>query len=137
MDIFNYDFASDLMLKHFNTSSLKGFGIESYDLGIIAAGVILHYLKETHHHKLNHISNISRIEEDQFVWLDRFTINNLELIHSPHEKAVTLIETIDRTVSPMGSRLLKRWIVLPLKNKATIHERLNIVDYLFNDIRSK
>ncbi len=132
--IFNYDFASDLMLKHFNTSSLKGFGIESYNLGIIAAGVILHYLKETHHNKLNHISNISRIEEEQFVWLDRFTINNLELIHSPHERAVTLIDTIDRTVSPMGSRLLKRWVVLPLKNKASIAERLNIVEYLFKNI---
>jgi len=128
--IFTSDFASDLLLKHFNTSSLKGYGIESYTLGIVAAGVILHYLKETHHNKLNHIANISRIEEEHYVWLDRFTINNLELIHSYNEKAVTLIDTIDRTVSPMGSRLLKRWMVLPLKNKTSIGERLNIVEFL-------
>jgi DNA mismatch repair protein MutS len=128
--IFTEDFAEDLLLKHFGTASLKGFGIEAYNLGIIAAGVIIHYLKETHHNKLDHISNIARIEEEHYVWLDRFTINNLELIHSPNENAVTLIDTIDRTVSPMGSRLLKRWIILPLKDKTNIIERHNIVEYL-------
>jgi len=131
--IFTEDFAGDLLLKHFGTASLKGFGIEGYHLGIIAAGVIIHYLKETHHNKLDHISNISRIEEEHYVWLDRFTINNLELIHSPNENAVTLIDTIDRTVSPMGSRLLKRWIILPLKDKTNIIERHNIVAFLFDN----
>ncbi|MEZ5082490.1 MAG: DNA mismatch repair protein MutS [Bacteroidales bacterium] len=127
--IFASEFAEDLLLKQFGTSSLKGFGIEAFPLGVIAAGVILHYLKETHHEKLDHISAISRIEEDTYVWLDRFTINNLELISSPNEKAVTLIDTIDSTISPMGSRLLKRWIVLPLKNKASILERTNTVSF--------
>lgn len=127
--IFAKEFAEDLLLKQFGTASLKGFGVEEYPLGIIAAGVILHYLKETHHEKLDHISALSRIEEDTYVWLDRFTINNLELVSSPNEKAVTLIDTIDSTISPMGSRLLKRWMVLPLKNKISILERTKTVRF--------
>ncbi len=131
--IFTEDFAKDLLLQQFGTASLKGFGVEEQKIGVIAAGVILHYLKETHHNQLDHITHISRIEEENYVWLDKFTINNLELIHSPNEKAVTLIDTIDFTVTPMGSRLLKRWMVLPLKNKAAIQDRLDVVEYLTRD----
>lgn len=127
--IFEEEFAREILLKQFGTASLKGFGIEEFKKGIISAGVILHYLKETHHNKLDHITQISRIEEEHYVWLDKFTIHNLELIHSYNDKAVTLIETIDRTVTPMGSRLLKRWMVLPLKDKANIQSRLEIVDF--------
>ena len=126
--IFTPEFTYDLLLSHFGTKSLKGFGVEDLHLANIAAGVILHYLKETHHDKIDHISNLSRIEEGNYVWLDKFTIGNLELIHSPNEKAVTLLETLDHTVSPMGSRLLRRWIVLPLKNKKPVEERLDMVD---------
>ncbi len=131
--IFTPDFATDLLLKHFKTSSLKGFGIEEYKLGIVAAGVILHYLNETHHERIRHISTISRIEEEHYVWLDRFTIRNLELISSANEKAVTLIDVLDNTISPMGSRLLKRWLVLPLKNKQPIEERYDIVDFFIKN----
>jgi len=127
--IFTPEFTDDLLLNHFGTTSLKGFGVENITSGTIAAGVILHYLKETHHEKISHISKISRIEEDNYVWLDKFTIRNLELISSPNENAVTLLDIIDNTVSPMGSRLLKRWIVLPLKNKKPIEERFEIVEY--------
>ncbi|RLD55128.1 MAG: DNA mismatch repair protein MutS, partial [Bacteroidetes bacterium] len=127
--IFSYDFSYELMLKHFDTASLKGFGIENLNSGIISAGVILYYLKETHHEKLGHISNISRIEEDHYVWLDRFTIRNLELISSLNENAVTLLDVIDRTISPMGARLLKRWLVLPLKDKKPLEDRFEVVEY--------
>ncbi|MFU8843207.1 MAG: DNA mismatch repair protein MutS [Bacteroidales bacterium] len=139
--IFTPEFTYELLLSHFGTASLKGFGVESLPMGTIAAGVILHYLKETHHEKLDHISKISRIEEDNHVWLDKFTIHNLELIHSPNEKAVTLLDVLDQTVSPMGSRLLRRWVVLPLKNKLPINERLDVVEYFLknpqeaNDLR--
>lgn len=128
--VFTEDFAYEKLLRHFGTKSLKGFGVEDHTLGIIAAGTILHYLSETQHNKVAHISSISRIEEDQYVWLDKFTIRNLEIIHSPNEDATTLIEVIDKTVSPMGGRLLKRWVVLPLKDKKRINSRLEIVDYL-------
>ena len=131
--IFTPEFTTDLLLKHFKTSSLKGFGIEEFQLGTIAAGVILHYLYETHHERLGHISTISRIEEDNYVWLDRFTIRNLELVSSANEKAVTLIDVLDKTISPMGSRLLKRWLVLPLKNKLPIEERYEIVDFFLKN----
>ncbi|NOX47384.1 MAG: DNA mismatch repair protein MutS [Chlorobi bacterium] len=127
--IFNYDFASELLLKHFDIASLKGFGIENLNSGVISAGVILHYLKETHHEKLGHISSISRIEEEHYVWLDRFTIRNLELISSLNENAVTLLHVIDQTISPMGARLLKRWLVLPLKDKKPLENRFEVVDY--------
>ena len=132
--IFSSEFTTELLLNHFGTASLKGFGIEHFTKGTIAAGVILHYLKETHHDKLSHISRISRIEEENYVWLDRFTIRNLELISSANENAVTLIDILDRTVSPMGSRLLKRWVVLPLKNKKPIEDRFEIVNFFFNNL---
>ena len=131
--IFTPDFTTDLLIKHFKTTSLKGFGIEEFINGKVAAGVILHYLNETHHEQLSHISSISRIEEENYVWLDRFTIRNLELISSPNEKAVTLINVLDKTISPMGSRLLKRWLVLPLKNRQPIEERYEIVEFFLKN----
>ena len=121
------------MLQHFGTKSLKGFGVENLKNGTIAAGVILHYLKETHHEKIAHISKISRIEEDNYVWLDKFTIRNLELISSPNENAITLLNIFDNTVSPMGSRLIRRWITLPLKNRKPVEDRFEIVDYFINN----
>ena len=131
--VFKIDFASELLLKHFGTKSLKGFGIENLPLGIVAAGACLHYLSETQHTELQHISQISRIEEDKYVWLDRFTIRNLELFSSSNNDAVTLIDVIDQTISPMGSRMLKRWLALPLKDVQPIKERHSIVDYFNKD----
>jgi len=131
--MFTGDAASDRLLKQFETSSLKGFGINSLDFGIIAAGAILYYLDITQHEQLGHIKNISRIEEDRYVWLDKFTIRNLELFRSPYEGARTLIDVVDKTVSPMGGRLLKRWISQPLKNIQPINDRLDIVSYLFEN----
>lgn len=130
--VFTEDFARDMLLKHFATPSLKGFGVEELTNGIIAAGAAFHYLAETHHHKLGHISKIARIEEEKYVWLDKFTIRNLELLSSPNENAATLIDVIDKTISPMGSRMMKKWITMPLKNRKRIEERLDIVEYLIN-----
>ena len=127
--VFTPDFANNILLNHFQTTSLKGFGIDDLDSGIIAAGAALHYLAETQHDKISHISKLSRIEEDRYVWIDRFTIRNLELLHSSNEKALTLLDIIDQTLTPMGSRLLKRWFVMPLKDKQRIEERLNIVEH--------
>jgi len=123
------DYAEESLLKHFEVNSLKGFGIDRMPVGVIAAGVALHYLNETEHRNLQHISHISRIEEDRYMWLDRFTIRNLELIGSTNENAITLVDVLDETASPMGARLLKRWLVMPLKDKKSIEERLNVVDY--------
>jgi len=135
--VFSHDFSHDLLLRHFGTTSLKGFGIENIDCGIIASGAVLHYLSETQHDKVQHISKITRIEEDHYVWLDRFTIRNLELLHSNNENASTLLNVLDQTVSPMGSRMLKRWIILPLKNRKPIEERLDVVEFFksHTDIR--
>ncbi|MDA3905634.1 MAG: DNA mismatch repair protein MutS [Bacteroidales bacterium] len=127
--VFTSEFGSDILLKHFDTLSFKGFGVEHLQQGIVAAGAVLHYLNETQHHKVGHINKLSRIEEDHYVWLDRFTIRNLELLHSPNENAKTLLQVIDKTVSPMGSRMLKRWMVLPLKDIQPIKERHNVVEY--------
>jgi DNA mismatch repair protein MutS len=129
---FTSEFGGELLLKHFGTKSLKGFGIETLDHAIIAAGAALHYLADTQHDKIKHISTISRIEEEKYVWLDRFTIRNLELFGSHNENAKTLIDVIDQTVSPMGSRMMKRWLALPLKDKAPIEERLEIVSYFLS-----
>lgn len=128
--MFKIDYAQETLNAHFKTNSLKGFGIEHLESGIIAAGAIMHYLSETQHDKLQHINNISRISEEAYVWMDRFTIRNLELYHGNTQQAVTLLDVIDKTISAMGSRLLKRWLSLPLKQQDKIEERLNAVDYL-------
>ncbi len=123
------DYATTCLHKHFEVNSMKGFGIDRLPVGMIAAGVALHYLNETEHRNLQHISNISRIEEERYMWLDRFTIRNLELIGSQNENATTLSDVLDETSSPMGARLLKRWIVMPLKEVKSINERLQVVEY--------
>jgi DNA mismatch repair protein MutS len=131
--VYTREFADDLLLKHFGTVSYKGFGIEEIENGIIAAGAAMHYLAETRHDKVQHITRISRIDESRYVWLDKFTIRNLELLHSMNENATSLIQVLDHTLSPMGSRMLKRWVVLPLKDKATIQERHRVVELLLKD----
>lgn len=131
--VFTTDFAYDLLIRHFQTKSLKGFGIEQMDKAIIAAGAAIHYLAETHHDKVEHISAVSRIDEDHYVWLDKFTIRNLELLYSLNEGATTLIDVLDKTLTPMGSRMLKRWVALPLKNKEPLIERYDIVDFLIQN----
>ncbi len=127
------DYAHETMLKHFGVKSLKGYGIEKLNLGIVAAGVALHYLNETEHRNLQHISSISRIEEDRYLWLDRFSVRNLELIGSNSENARTLVDVLDNTCSPMGARLLRRWIVMPLKELKPINDRLGVVEYLIGN----
>ncbi len=122
--IFTEEFCTEKLMKHFSVNSLKGFGVDGMRAGTIAAGAALHYLSETNYERIQHISALSRIEEDKYVWLDRFTIRNLELFGSANENAKTLTDVIDRTVSPMGARLLKRWLALPLKDIAPINERL-------------
>jgi DNA mismatch repair protein MutS len=121
--IFSKDFTYPLLTQHFKTQHLKGFGIEELTHGIIAAGVILHYLAETEHRQVGHIVTIQRIEEDKYVWLDRFTIRNLELVYSVQEGGVPLIQLMDQTQTPMGARLLRKWMVLPLKDLKSIQER--------------
>ena len=121
--IFTHEFTYPLLTQHFKTKNLKGFGIENSPLGIISAGVILHYLAETEHRAIGHISSIQRIEEDKYVWLDRFTIRNLELIHPTQEGGVPLIALIDQTLTAMGGRLLRKWLVLPLKDLNAIEQR--------------
>jgi DNA mismatch repair protein MutS len=128
--IYKQDYAFESLTGHFKTNSLKGFGVEDLTNGIISAGAILYYLSETQHNKIAHITSINRIIEDGYVWMDRFTIRNLELFNSPNQNAVTLLDIIDKTISPMGGRLLKRWLAFPLKQKGKIEERLNVVDYL-------
>ncbi len=131
--IFQADYAHESLTKHFNTKSLRGFGVEDLFEGIIAAGVVLHYLSETRHNRLEHITNISRIATDDYVWMDKFTIRNLELYHSANANAVTLINVIDKTISAMGGRTLKRWLALPLKHADKIKQRHKVVQYLFDD----
>lgn len=128
--VYQPDFANETLLKHFDTKSLKGFGVEDLKEGVIAAGSILHYLAETQHHKLEHITSISRIAEDDYVWMDKFTIRNLELYNSTNNNAVTLLNVIDKTISAMGGRMLKRWLALPLKHADKIKQRHEVVSYL-------
>ncbi len=127
--IFNADSAMERLLKQFETTSLKGYGIENMNNGIIAAGAVLHYLDLTQHEKRKHLSRISRIEENTHVWLDKFTIRNLELFQTINEGARTLTDIIDQTISPLGARLLRRWLALPLKETQPLNERLNVVEY--------
>ena len=131
--VFQADYGNETLIKHFNTKKLKGFGIEDLHEGIIASGVILHYLSETRHNKLEHIATISRIGTDDYVWMDKFTIRNLELYHSTNANAVTLINVIDKTISAMGGRTLKRWLALPLKHADKIKQRHDVVQYLLDN----
>ncbi|WP_157505289.1 DNA mismatch repair protein MutS [Flavobacterium antarcticum] len=128
--IYKEEYAFELLTNHFQTNSLKGFGVEDLQEGIIASGAALYYLSETQHNKRQHISTLQRIAEDAYVWMDRFTIRNLELYHSYNPNAVTLLDVIDKTISPMGSRLLKRWLALPLKDMKAIQKRHQVVAYL-------
>jgi DNA mismatch repair protein MutS len=130
--IFTKDTANDRLLKHFETKSLKGFGIADLQLGIIASGAILHYLDITQHHQIGNITNISCIAETEYVWLDKFTIRNLEIFHTMNEDGKTLIDVMDHTLSPMGSRMMKRWLALPLKNIKAINDRLDSVEYFID-----
>ena len=127
--VFTDDYANEILNKHFHTASLKGFGVDDFPKGIVAAGAAIHYLIETQHDKLNHITSLSRIDQGQYVWLDKFTIRNLELLHTANVNAKTLIDVIDKTVSPMGGRLMRRWLSLPLKNKEQIEARYEVVRY--------
>ncbi len=131
--VFTIDFGRELLLKHFDVKNLKGFGVEDKELGLIAAGAALHYLAETHHDKVKHITKISRIEEDDYVWLDRFTIRNLELFYPSADDGTSLLDVIDKTQSAMGSRLLKKWLVLPLKHRNAIEERHSVVEAFVNN----
>ncbi|WP_419213824.1 DNA mismatch repair protein MutS [Maribacter sp. X9] len=130
--VFQEDYALENLTAHFKTKTLKGFGVDHLTHGIIAAGVVLHYLGETQHRQLQHISKLQRIAEDDFIWMDRFTIKNLELYHSTNINAVTLLDVIDKTISPMGGRMIKRWLALPLKNLEKIKRRQQIVSFLFD-----
>ncbi len=137
--IFDEAFATENLLKHFQTHSLKGFGIENMHCGIIAAGSVLHYLKETEHPNLQHITSVQRIEKDDYLWMDKFTVRNLELLYAGGGEGNSLLKVLDNTVSPMGARMLKRWIVMPLKDVKKINERLEAVEYLVKevDLRTK
>ncbi len=130
---FTGDYAKEKLLEHFEVQTLKGFGIDEMALAQIAAGAALHYVASTENTNLKHISSISRLQPDRYVWLDRFTIRNLELVHSNHETGIPLIKILDKTVLPMGARLLKKWVLLPLKNKAEIDNRLSVVDYFIKN----
>ena len=131
--VFQQDYTHESLCQHFKTKSLKGFGVDGLPNGLVASGAILHYLGETQHHKLQHITSIERLLEADFVWMDKFTIRNLELYHSNNSNAVTLIEVIDKTLSPMGGRLLKRWLALPLKSVAAIKARHDVVQYFYEN----
>lgn len=131
--VFAPDFAHELLLKQFGTSSLKGFGVDDLDMGIIAAGAVLYYLQDTQHTQTANITKLSRVERDRYVWLDRFTVRNLELVSSPNDNARTLLDVVDETLTPMGSRLMRRWILMPLKEKSLIEERLGVVDVLVRE----
>ncbi|MBL0741850.1 DNA mismatch repair protein MutS [Chryseolinea lacunae] len=131
--VFAFDYGYEKLINQFKTASVKGYGIDGMGEAVIAAGAILHYLEETEHKDTSHIATISRIDEDKFVWLDKFTIRNLEIVHSQHEGGVPLINILDRTFTPMGSRQLRKWMILPLKEKAAIDERLAVVDIFYKD----
>ena len=132
--IFDTVYATESLLKHFQTHSLKGFGVEDLPQAIVAAGAVFHYLKDTEHPNLQHITSIQRLDKDDFLWMDRFTIRNLELLGSGAEYGNTLLKVLDNTVSPMGARLLKRWLIMPLKDIGKINERLDLVEFLIKDV---
>ena len=128
---FTESFAREKLIKHFQVKNLKGFGIEHLKNGIVASGAVLHYLEVTLHTQIKHITTLSRIEEERYVRLDRYTVRSLELVHPMNDGGKSLLDVIDKTISPMGARLLKRWVVFPLKEVRAINERLNIVEYFF------
>ena len=130
---FTHEFGYELLIKHFKTTSLKGFGVEALIEGIVSAGVILRYLADTEHRDIQHITRLTRLDEEKYVWLDRFTIRNLELVYAQQEGGVPLIQILDQTVTPMGARLLRKWLVLPLKDKAPIEERLQTVEFFLQN----
>ena len=131
--VFNETSSREKLLKHFETKNLKGFGVEHLKNGIVASGAILQYLDMTQHHQIGHITSLSRIEEDRYVRLDKFTVRSLELLGSMNDGGTSLLGVIDKTISPMGARLLKRWVVFPLKNEKPINERLDVVEYFFRE----
>ena len=131
--VYQDDYALETLTRHFKTKTLKGFGVDHLRLGIVASGVVLHYLSETQHSQLSHINALRRIAEEEYIWMDRFTIRNLELYQSSNQNAVTLLSVIDKTISPMGGRLLRRWLALPLKNLETIRRRHQVVAHLFHN----
>lgn len=131
--VFTESAANDRLLRHFETTSLKGFGVQTLRDGVIASGAVLHYLDITKHSQAGHVTQLSRIEEDRYVWLDKFTVRNLELFGALNDGASTLSSVMDKTLSPMGARLLKRWIALPLKDSARIANRLSVVNYFYNN----
>ena len=135
--VFTSEFSQEKLLSHFDTVSLKGFGVETLTEGTVAAGAVLHYLSETQHHHIKHIANLQRIEESKHVWMDRFTIRNLELFHSSNEGATTLVDILDHSITPMGSRLLKRWVAFPLKEKQLIKDRLSAVEFFMQESSEK
>lgn len=130
--MFHFETASERLMKHFGTTSLKGFGMHGLNAGVVAAGAILQYLDITQHDKLQHITGLSRMDHDEFVWLDKFTVRNLELFHSANENAKTLIDIVDNTLTPMGSRMIRRWVAFPLKDAESINKRLSSTEYLIN-----
>ena len=131
--VYQFDYANEKLITHFKTASLKGYGLDGLTEAIVAAGAILHYLEATEHKEVHHITSIARLDEEKYVWLDKFTIRNLELVSAQHEGGVPLIQILDQTVTPMGSRLLRKWMVLPLKEKPAIDERLNTVSAFVHD----
>lgn len=135
--IFTKDAASDRLFEQFETRNMKGYGVEHLDIALIAAGSVLYYMDQTHHKQLGHITHISRIETDRYVWLDRFTVRNLELFGSQNANARSLISVIDKTVTPMGGRMMNRWLNFPLKEVKPINDRLSVVEYLFKDLELK
>lgn len=131
--VYGYDYAYEKLINQFKTASLKGFGIDGLGEAIIAAGAILHYLEDTEHKDTSHIAAISRIDEEKYVWLDKFTIRNLEIVHAQQDGGVPLIDILDHTVTPMGSRQLRKWMILPLKEKSAIEERLKVVSIFYGN----
>ncbi len=133
---FGEDYAQEILLNHFEVKSLKGFGIDNLPLGIIAAGACLHYIRDAQHTNTPHISSVARIEEEKFVWLDRFTIRNLELVQTQNDGAKSLVESIDNSISPMGARWLRKWVLMPLKDQKIIDQRLDTVQFFLENIDS-
>jgi DNA mismatch repair protein MutS len=134
--VFQFDYTYEKLINHFSTQNLKGFGIENLGQGIVAAGAVLYYLEETEHREVKHIASISRIAEEKYVWLDKFTIRNLELVYPQQEGGIPLIQVLDHSITPMGSRMMKKWMVLPLKEKEPIEERLKVVEHFYNEVEA-